>query len=75
VNALVLYFLSSLVARLMSIVRIGADGRSVQAELFERLFAPMAAPINASLAFAMVYVIAWWAILWVLYRRNIRVRV
>ena len=75
VNALVLYFLSSLVARLMSIVRVGADGRSVQAELFDRLFVPMAAPINASLAFAMVYVVAWWAILWVLYRWNIRVRV
>jgi predicted acyltransferase len=75
VNALVLYFLSSLVARLMSIVRVGADGRSVQAELFDKLFAPMAAPINASLAFAMVYVLAWWAILWILYRWNIRVRV
>jgi predicted acyltransferase len=75
VNALVLYFFSSLVARLMSIVRVGADGRSLQAELFERLFAPMAAPINASLAFALVYVVAWWAILWALYRWNVRIRV
>ncbi len=59
----------------MSIVRVGAEGRSFQAEVFERLFAPMASPINASLAFALVYVVAWWAILWVLYRFDVRVRV
>ena len=75
VNALLVYFLSSLVALLMSIIRVGADGRSVKTALFERLFAPMATPANASLAFAAVYVVAWWAILWVLYRWNIRVRV
>jgi predicted acyltransferase len=75
VNALVLFFLSTLVARLLSIIRVGAEGRSLQAVLFDRVFAPLASPVNASLAYAAAYVVAWWAIMWTLYRWNIRLRV
>jgi predicted acyltransferase len=75
VNALVLFFLSTLVARLMTIIRVGADVRSLQAVIFDRVFAPLASPVNASLAFAVAYVAAWWTILWVLNRWNIRLRV
>jgi predicted acyltransferase len=75
VNALVLFFLSTLVARLMSIVRVGAEGQSLQAVIFDRVFAPLASSVNASLAFAVAYLAAWWAILWVLYRWNVRLRV
>ena len=75
VNALVLFFLSTLVARLLSIIRVGAEGRSVQAVLFDHVFAPLASPVNASLAFALAYVAVWWAIMWMLYRWNIQLRV
>ncbi|MGH7301989.1 MAG: acyltransferase family protein [Candidatus Rokuibacteriota bacterium] len=75
VNALVLFFLSTLVARLLSIVKIGAEARSLQAVLFDCVFAPLASPVNASLAYAAAYVVAWWAIMWMLYRWNIRLRV
>src|SRR5207302_8139210 len=75
VNALVLFFLSTLVARLMSIIPVGAEGQSLQAVIFDRVFAPMVSPVNASLAFAVAYLAAWWAILWVLYRWNVRLRV
>jgi predicted acyltransferase len=75
VNALVLFFLSTLVARLLSIIRVGAEGASLQTVLFDRVFAPLASPVNASLAFALTYVIVWWAIMWMLYRWNIRLRV
>ena len=75
VNALVLFFLSTLAARLLSIVKVGAEGHSLQEVLFERLFAPLASPVNASLAYALVYVVIWWAIMWMLYRWNIRLRV
>jgi predicted acyltransferase len=75
VNALVLFFLSTLMARLLSIVRVGAEGHSLQAVLFDHVFAPLASPVNASLAFAVTYVIVWWAIMWMLYRWNIRLRV
>ena len=75
VNALILFFLSTLVARLLSIIRVGAEGASLQTVLFDRVFAPLASPVNASLAFAVTYVIVWWAIMWMLDRWNIRVRV
>jgi predicted acyltransferase len=75
VNALVLFFLSTLVARLLSIVKVGTEGRSLQAVLFDSVFAPLASPVSASLAYAAAYVVAWWAIMWMLYRWNIRLRV
>jgi predicted acyltransferase len=75
VNALVVFFLSTLVARLMSIIRVGGEGQSLQAVIFDRVFAPLASSANASLAFAVAYLAAWWAILWVLYRWNVRLRV
>ena len=75
VNALVLFFLSTLVARLLSIIRVGPERHSLQTVLFDRVFAPLASPVNASLAYAAAYVLVWWAIMWVLYRWNIRLRV
>jgi predicted acyltransferase len=75
VNALVLFFLSTLVARLLSIIRVGPERHSLQTVLFDRVFAPLASPVNASLAYAAAYVAVWWAIMWMLYRWNIRLRV
>ena len=75
VNALLLFFLSTLAARLLSIIKVGAEGRSLQGVLFERLFAPLGSPVNASLAYALAYVVIWWAIMWMLYRLNVRLRV
>ena len=75
VNALALFFLSTLAARLLLLVRVGSEARSLQTVIFDRVFAPMASPVNASLAFAVAYLAAWWAILWVLYRWNVRLRV
>jgi predicted acyltransferase len=75
VNALALFFLSALVARLLILIRVGAESTSLHALLFDRLFAPWASPVNASLAFATAYVLAWVAVMWLLYRRNIQFRV
>jgi predicted acyltransferase len=75
VNALILFFLSTLMARLLSIIRVGAERHSLHTVLFESVFAPLASPVNASLAFAVTYVIVWWAILSMLYRWNFRLRV
>jgi predicted acyltransferase len=75
VNALLLFFLSTLVARLLSIIKVGPERQSLQAMLFDRVFNPLASPVNASLAYALTYVVIWWAIMWLLYRRNVRLRV
>jgi predicted acyltransferase len=75
VNALALFFLSTLVARLLILIRVGAESTSLHALLFDRLFAPWASAVNASLAFATAYVLGWVAVMWLLYRRNIQLRV
>jgi predicted acyltransferase len=74
VNALALYFLSSLLARALIVLRVGPEGRPLQAVLFEALFASWASPVNASLAYALAYVLLWWGVMWILYRRNVRLR-
>jgi predicted acyltransferase len=39
------------------------------------VFAPWASPVNASLAYACGYVLVWWGLMWLLYRRRIVLRV
>jgi predicted acyltransferase len=75
VNALALFFLSTLMARLLLVFRAGPGGPRLQAWLFERLFAPWASPVNASLAYAVAYVLLWWGLMWALYRSGLRLRV
>jgi predicted acyltransferase len=75
VNALALYFLSSAVARLLVLIRVGPENATLQSVLFNRVFAPWASPVNASLAYACGYVLVWWGLMWLLYRRRIVLRV
>jgi len=75
VHALTLFFLSSVVAKLLFIVRVGAGGPRLQSWLFAHLFAPWASAVNASLAYALAYVLLWWALMWALDRSGLRLRV
>ena len=77
VNALALFFLSSLVARLLVVIKVErVSGRTpLHAWLFDHLFAPWAAPINASLAFALTYLLLWLLLMWLLDRHQIRLTV
>lgn len=75
VNALALYFLSSLAAHVLVLIRVGAERTSLQSWLFVHVFAPLATPVNASLAYALVYLLVWWGLMGLLYRRRIFLRV
>ncbi|HVQ75863.1 MAG TPA: DUF5009 domain-containing protein, partial [Candidatus Binatia bacterium] len=78
VNALAVFFLSTLLARALLIARAtGGEGRArpLQAVLFDALFAPWAAPAVASLAWAMANVLLWLLIMWPLFRRGVRLSV
>jgi predicted acyltransferase len=75
VHALTLFFLSSLMAKVLFIVRVGAGGPRLQTWLFEHVFAPWAPPVDASLAYALAYVLLWWALMWALDRSGLRLRV
>lgn len=78
VNAIAVYVLSGLMGRLLIVIDFTlADGSRVplKAYLFQSLFARLADPINASLAFAICYVLFWLALMWALYRRRIFIKV
>lgn len=75
VTALPLFFLSSFMARLLILIRVGPDGPRLQAWLFGHLFAPWLPPADASLAYALAYVLLWWGLMWALHRSGVRLRV
>jgi predicted acyltransferase len=78
VNALAVFFLSTLLSLLLVRVHIpGGDGRlrPLQSVLFETLFAPWAPAAAASLAWALVNVLLWLLVMWPLVRRGIRLTV
>jgi predicted acyltransferase len=43
--------------------------------VYERLFVPLASPANASLLYAIAYVVVCWAVVWVLYRKRVFLKV
>ncbi len=78
VNALALFAFSGLMARLMGMIRIaGADGKetTLQGWIFKNLFLSWASPINASLAYAICFILFWLFLMWLLYRRRIFIKV
>lgn len=74
VNPIVAFVGSGIMARLIySMIKVQHDGReiSIQAAIYRSMFASWLAPKNASLAFAICFVLLWLAILTVLYRKRI----
>jgi predicted acyltransferase len=77
-NAIAAFVLSTFAARLMILLQVtGSDGGTVSLHrwLHAHLFAPWAAPANASLLFALAYVLIWLGAMAALYRRRIFIRV
>jgi predicted acyltransferase len=78
VNALPLFVFSGIMARLLGMIRVaGPEGKDItlQQWIFNNVFLSWASPINASLAFAICFIIFWLFLMWLLYRRNILVKV
>ena len=78
VNPMVAFAGSGVLARcIYSIFKVTVGGRrmSLQAGIHQTLFVPWLSPINASLAFAVTFVLFWYAVLYVLYKRNIILKV
>ena len=78
VNAIVLFVGTGIMARLMGLVKIPrADGSrpSVQVFVYNNAFASWLPPNKASLAFAISFILLWLFFLWLLYRKNIIIKV
>ena len=77
-NPMVAFVGSGMLARtIYSLGKVNVDGRevSVQAAVYHSLFASWLEPRNASLAFAVSYVVLWYGILWLLWRRKLILKV
>ena len=79
VNALALFVFSGLLSKLMGLIKVGSDANgnsiSLQGWIFNSIFLPFAAPINASLMFAVSYILLWLFLMWLLYRKQIYIKV
>jgi predicted acyltransferase len=77
-NPILAFLGSGLMARLIySVISVEADGRraSLQSAIFQAAYAPWLAPRDASLAFALSFVLLWYLILLALHRRGIFLKV
>ena len=78
VNALALFVGSGLMVKLMGLIRIpNSDGTRVSSQgwIFRNLFLSWATPINASLFYAIAFILLWLFLMWLLYRKRIYIKV
>ncbi|HUS09579.1 MAG TPA: DUF5009 domain-containing protein [Pyrinomonadaceae bacterium] len=77
VNAIALYVGSGLMERLMELIKLpwGEGKISLQGWIFEKLFLSWASPINASLAYAICFILVWLGLMWILYSRKLLIKV
>jgi predicted acyltransferase len=78
VNPIIAFVGSGVMARcIYSIFKVTRDGKRIplEAGIYETLFASWLSPTNASLAFALAFVAFWYGILYLLFRRNIILKV
>jgi predicted acyltransferase len=78
VNAIALYVGAGIMAELLGVIKLPAEGGEkvpLGSWIYTNIFAAWASPINASLAFAIAFVLVWLGLMWLLYRRNIFIKV
>ena len=68
VNALALFVGSALMVKLMGLFK-------VQPWIFRNLFLSWATLINASLAYAIAFILLWLFLMWLLYRKRVFIKV
>jgi predicted acyltransferase len=77
-NALTLFVFSGIFARMIGAYRVtGAEGQPVSLSRWamQHVFLPVFQPIDASLAFAISFILLWLFLMWLLYRKKIFVKV
>lgn len=77
-NALAVYVLSSLTAKLLYLIPVyTSEGQTttVKGLIYDNLLLPVASPTVASLIFALLYVLFWLWIMWIFYKREIFIKI
>ena len=77
VNAIAVFVLSGLVTRLLIRIHVPSkpDPGTLKQWLYETFFASWASPTNASLAFGLSYLLLWWVLMALLYRRRVFIKI
>ena len=77
VNAIALFVGTGLMAKAMGLIKLpwGEGKISSQGWIFQKLFLPWASPVNASLAYAIAFILLWLGLMWILYARRIFIKV
>jgi predicted acyltransferase len=78
VNAMALFVGSGLMVRMMSFIRLSdSTGSKLESQswIFQHLFLSWADPINASLFYAIAFILFWLFLMWLLYRKQIWIKV
>lgn len=73
-NALFIFALSGLVAKLLGFIKLD-NGTSLKGALYAPIEALPLAPVNASLLFALGFVLSMYAVAWAMWRQKIFVKV
>ncbi|MCL4852735.1 MAG: DUF5009 domain-containing protein [Bryobacteraceae bacterium] len=71
-NAIAIYVLAGVLADTLSILKVPAGGETISLWnwIYTRMFVPLANPFNASLLFALAFVLVLYAVAYFLYRRG-----
>ncbi len=72
-NAIALYVVADVIAVALGFLKVG--GVSLGSWIYTHMFASWASPNNASLAFAISFVLVCLGLMWILYRKNIFLKV
>jgi predicted acyltransferase len=78
VNALALFVGSGILAKSLGLIKISVSEEktiSLQQAIFQNVFLPIASPINASLMYAVTFILFWLFLMWLLYRKRIYIKV
>ena len=77
-NAIIVFSLSSLTAKILSILQVtSSEGVSVSLKqwLYTHLYASWAGALNGSLLYAVVYILIWLGLMWILYRKRVFIKI
>ncbi|MGE5682804.1 MAG: acyltransferase family protein [Bacillota bacterium] len=77
-NAITVYFLSGIVAKLLYTIKFNDSfGKliTLKAAIYNSMFAWWLQPINASLLWALSYCLFWLAMMWILYSKRIFIKI
>jgi predicted acyltransferase len=78
VNAIVLFVGTGVMGRLLGLIKVqtgDGTGTTLQGFIYHQLFLSWAQPVNASLAYAIVFIMLWLGLMWILYWRRIIIKI